>query len=42
MIIYENNLGNFKKHVQFNEIVDLIQNRLSECHIGTSESEHRA
>lgn len=42
MIIYENNLGNFKKHVQFNEIVDLIQNRLSQYHIGTSESEHRA
>ena len=42
MIVYENNLGIFKKEVEFNEITDLIRNKLKENHIGTTESEHRS
>ena len=42
MIVYENNLGIFKKQVEFNEITDLIRNKLKENHIGTTESEHRS
>ena len=42
MIVYENNLGIFKKQVEFNEITDLIRNKLKENHIGTTENEHRS